>query len=49
MSEGVEYSSCDPVAAITLDRPESPNAVSREVALGLETAVDQRSRWPRIS
>lgn len=41
MSEVVRYSSSDRIAVITLDRPEARNAVNREVALGLESAVDR--------
>ena len=35
------YSSTDRIAVITLNRPEARNAVNREVALGLEAAVDR--------
>jgi enoyl-CoA hydratase/carnithine racemase len=41
MSGAVEYSSSDRIAVITLNRPEARNAVNREVALGLEAAVDR--------
>jgi enoyl-CoA hydratase len=41
MPDAVAYSSSDRVAVITLDRPEARNAVNREVALGLEAAVDR--------
>jgi enoyl-CoA hydratase len=41
VSEAVHYSSSDRIALITLDRPEARNAVDRDVALGLEAAVDR--------
>ena len=41
MSEAVTYSSSDRVAVITLNRPEARNAVNRDVAVGLEAAVDR--------
>jgi enoyl-CoA hydratase/carnithine racemase len=41
MSDAVAYSSADRIAVITLDRPEARNAVNREVAAGLEAAVDR--------
>ena len=46
MSEAVTYSSSDRVAVITLNRPEARNAVNRDVALGLEAAVDQLEADP---
>ena len=46
MSQPVRYSSSDRVAVITLDRPEARNAVNREVALGLEVAVDRLEADP---
>ena len=37
----VLYSSSDRIGVITLNRPEARNAVDREMALGLEAAVDR--------
>jgi enoyl-CoA hydratase len=37
----VRYSSSDHIGVITLDRPEARNAVDRDLALGLEAAVDR--------
>ena len=41
MSDVVLYSSSDRIGVITLNRPEARNAVNREVAVGLEAAVDR--------
>lgn len=41
MPDVVRYSSSERIAVITLDRPEARNAVNRDVALGLEAAVDR--------
>jgi enoyl-CoA hydratase len=46
MSDAVTYSSSERIAVITLDRPGARNAVNREVALGLEAAVDQLEADP---
>lgn len=44
----VLYSSSDRIAVITLNRPEARNAVNREMALGLEAAVDRLERDPDV-
>jgi len=44
----VLYSSADRVGVITLNRPEARNAVNREMALGLETAVDRLEDDPEL-
>jgi enoyl-CoA hydratase len=44
----VLYSSSDRIAVITLDRPEARNAVNREMALGLEAAVDRLEDDPDV-
>jgi enoyl-CoA hydratase len=41
MSDAVTYSSADRIAVIALNRPEARNAVNRDVAVGLEAAVDR--------
>src|SRR3954452_18686098 len=41
MTEAVRYSSSERIAVILLNRPEARNAVDREVAVGLEAAVDR--------
>ncbi len=41
MSDIVQYEARGQVAIITLSRPEARNAINREVALGLEAAVDR--------
>jgi enoyl-CoA hydratase/carnithine racemase len=46
MSEAVTYSSSDGVAMILLNRPEVRNAVNRDVALGLEAAIDRLEADP---
>jgi enoyl-CoA hydratase len=48
MSDVVLYTSADRVAVITLNRPEARNAVNREVALGLEAAVDRLEGDPDL-
>ncbi len=44
----VLYSSSDRVGVITLNRPEARNAVNRELALGLEAAVDRLEDDPEV-
>ena len=44
----VLYSSSDRIAVITLNRPEARNAVDREMALGLEAAVDRLEDDPEV-
>ena len=44
----VLYSSSDRIGIITLNRPEARNAVDREMALGLETAVDRLEDDPEV-
>jgi enoyl-CoA hydratase len=44
----VLYSSSDRVGVITLNRPEARNAVDREMALGLEAAVDRLEADPEV-
>ncbi len=44
----VLYSASDHVAVITLNRPEARNAVDREMALGLEAAVDRLENDPDV-
>ena len=44
----VLYSSSDRVGVITLNRPEARNAVNRELALGLEAAVDRVEEDPEV-
>jgi enoyl-CoA hydratase/carnithine racemase len=44
----VLYSSSDRVGVITLNRPEARNAVNRELALGLEAAVDRLEADPEV-
>ena len=44
----VQYSSSDRIGVITLNRPEARNAVNRELALGLEAAVDQLEDDPDV-
>ena len=41
-------SSSDHIALITLNRPEARNAVNREMALGLEAAVDRLEEDPDV-
>lgn len=41
MRDAVAYSSSERIAVITLQRPEARNAVNRDVAIGLEAAVDR--------
>jgi enoyl-CoA hydratase len=48
MSDAVLYSSSDRMAIITLNRPEARNAVNREVAVDLETAVDRLEDDPEV-
>lgn len=48
MSDAVLYSSADRIGVITLNRPEARNAVNREVALGLEAAVDRLEDDPDV-
>lgn len=44
----VLYSSSDRIAVLTLNRPEARNAVDREMALGLEAAVDRLEDDPEV-
>jgi enoyl-CoA hydratase len=44
----VLYSSSDRVGVITLNRPEVRNAVDREMALGIEAAVDRLEDDPEV-
>jgi enoyl-CoA hydratase/carnithine racemase len=44
----VLYSSSDHIAVITLNRPGARNAVDREMALGLEAAVDRLEDDPEV-
>jgi len=44
----VLYSSSDRIGVITLNRPEARNAVDREMALGLEAAVDRLEGDPDV-
>jgi enoyl-CoA hydratase len=44
----VLYASSDRIAVITLNRPEARNAVDREMALGLEAAVDRLEDDPDL-
>ncbi len=44
----VLYSSSDRIGVITLNRPEARNAVNREMALGLEAAVDRLEDDPEV-
>jgi enoyl-CoA hydratase len=44
----VQYTSSDRIGVITLNRPEARNAVDREMALGLEAAVDQLEGDPEV-
>jgi enoyl-CoA hydratase len=44
----VLYSSSDRIGVITLNRPEARNAVDREMALGLEAAVNQLEGDPEV-
>ncbi len=44
----VLYSSADRIGVITLNRPEARNAVNREMALGLEAAVDRLEDDPEV-
>jgi enoyl-CoA hydratase len=44
----VLYSSSDRIGVITLNRPEARNAVNRELALGLEAAVDRLEGDPEV-
>src|SRR5437016_426445 len=48
MSDTILYSSSDRIAVITLNRPEARNAVDREMALGLEAAVDRLEDDPEV-
>jgi enoyl-CoA hydratase len=44
----VLYSSADRIGVITLNRPAARNAVDREMALGLEAAVDRLEEDPEV-
>src|SRR5438034_8852109 len=44
----VLYSCSDRVGVITLNRPDARNAVNREMALGLEAAVDRLEDDPDV-
>jgi enoyl-CoA hydratase len=48
MSDAVQYSSSDRIGVITLNRPEARNAVNREVAVGIEAAVDRLEDDPEV-
>jgi enoyl-CoA hydratase len=48
MPDAVLYSASDRIGVITLNRPEARNAVNREMALGLEAAVDAVERDPDV-
>ncbi|HEY7107321.1 MAG TPA: enoyl-CoA hydratase-related protein [Acidimicrobiia bacterium] len=48
MSDAVLYSSSERIGVITLNRPEARNAVNRDVALGLEAAVDRLEDDPDV-
>jgi enoyl-CoA hydratase len=48
MADAVLYSTSDRIGVITLNRPEARNAVNREVAVGLEAAVDRLEADPEI-
>jgi enoyl-CoA hydratase/carnithine racemase len=48
VSDAVLYSSSDRIGVITLNRPEARNAVKREVAVGLEAAVDRLEDDPEV-
>ena len=44
----LDYEVTDGVAVITLNRPAARNAVNRDVALGLEDAVDRLEGDPTV-
>jgi len=44
----VLYSSSDRIGVVTLNRPEARNAVDREMALGIEAAVDRLEDDPEV-
>jgi enoyl-CoA hydratase/carnithine racemase len=44
----VLYSASDRIAVVTLNRPEARNAVDREMALGLEAAIDRLEDDPEV-
>jgi enoyl-CoA hydratase len=48
MNEVVKYAAADRIAVITLDRPAARNAVNREVAQGLEAAIDRMEDDPEV-
>jgi enoyl-CoA hydratase len=48
MSDTILYSSSDRIAIIILNRPEARNAVDRELALGLEAAIDRLEEDPEV-
>jgi enoyl-CoA hydratase len=48
MPEPVMYDVRERVAVITLNRPDARNAVNREVALGLEAAIDRLENDPDV-
>ncbi|MCU1396825.1 MAG: putative enoyl-CoA hydratase [Ilumatobacteraceae bacterium] len=48
MSDIVQYETQGRIAVITLNRPEARNAISGEVAIGMEAALDQLEADPEV-
>ncbi|MCU1389708.1 MAG: putative enoyl-CoA hydratase, partial [Ilumatobacteraceae bacterium] len=48
MSDIVQYEAQGRVAVITLNRPDARNAISGEVALAMEAALDQLEADPEV-